>query len=61
MSKIPLQKHTLNLREGDWEYIESVFQARGVPTSTVVRRIVSRFVETLRTNSQDKLEMDKEL
>ena len=44
----PLHKHTLNLRAGDWDYIESIYRARGIPTALVVRKIVSTFVDRLR-------------
>lgn len=44
----PLHKKTLNLRAGDWEYLESVYGLRGVPTSILVRRLVSRHVDDLR-------------
>lgn len=47
MSKI--QKKTLNLRAGDWDYIESIYGAKGIPTSHIVRKIVSRFVDNLRS------------
>lgn len=43
-----LQKHTLNLRRGDWDYLESVFAAQNVPTSIVVRRIISQAVDHMR-------------
>lgn len=61
MSKDKLQKHTLFLRKGDWEYIESVFQARGYPTSAIVRRVISRFVDTLSAEAKDTIDMDQEL
>lgn len=48
MPKEPLQKKTLNLREGDWDYIESCYKQRGVDTSVVVRTIVSDFVDRMR-------------
>lgn len=49
MSKNPnLQKHTLNLRRGDWDYLESVFDPQNVSTSLVVRQIISKTVDHLR-------------
>lgn len=43
-----LQKHTLNLRSGDWDYLESVFGPQGIQTSAVIRRIVAQTVDHLR-------------
>lgn len=38
-----LHKHTLNLRKGDMEALETLFPK--FPPSVMVRRIVSRFVD----------------
>jgi hypothetical protein len=43
--KLELQKHTLNLREGDYEKIATYMP--DVPTAIVIRRIISRFVDNL--------------
>lgn len=43
-----LQKHTLNLRRGDWDYLESVFGAQNIPTSIAVRSIISKAVDHMR-------------
>lgn len=43
-----LQKHTLNLRAGDWDYLETVFAPQGIQTSSVIRRIVAQTVDHLR-------------
>lgn len=43
-----LQKHTLNLREGDWEYLETVYSRQMTPVSAVVRKIVSTYVDGLK-------------
>lgn len=48
MSKVPLQKHTLHLRKGDWEYLQSVYGHIDRPVSSVVRQIVSTFVDNLK-------------
>lgn len=40
-----IQKHTLNLRAGDWDFLESVYRARGISTSQVIRMLVSNFVD----------------
>lgn len=46
--KKPLQKHTLNLREGDWDYLESIFKPNGIDVSFVIRSLVSKLVDTKR-------------
>lgn len=43
-----LEKKTLNLRRGDWAYMESVLGPTGVHTSTFIRLLVSRRVDELR-------------
>lgn len=50
--KRDLSKHTLNLREGDWNYLESVYQQQGVATAAIVRALVSRHVDDLRAKEQ---------
>jgi hypothetical protein len=45
-----LQKHTLNLRTGDWDYLDSVFGPQGISTSTVIRRLVAQTVDHLRAH-----------
>ena len=46
----PLEKKTLNFREGDFEYLDRVYQPRGTPVSVLVRRLVSLHVDGLRSN-----------
>lgn len=48
MSALDLQKHTLNLRSGDWEIIEAVAQPRGIATSFIVRTLVSQYVDQIK-------------
>lgn len=48
MASEPLQKHTLNLREGDVDYLAQVYDPKGVPVSSVIRRLVANHVESLR-------------
>lgn len=55
MSKLPLQKHTLNLREGDFDYLESTYRDSGTPTSHVIRVLVSKHVDTLRARESSEL------
>ena len=43
-----LRKHTLNLREGDWDFLESIFKPNGIPTAVAVRTIISNFVDKKR-------------
>ena len=46
-----LQKHTLHLRRGDFDYIGDVYAEKGVPASVVIRTIVSKFVDNIRAAS----------
>ena len=47
--KLELQKHTLNLRPGDIEFLQDFFAEQGTPASVVVRRLVSKYVDQLKT------------
>lgn len=40
-----LQKHTLNLRRGDWDALGAYY--RDIPVSTVVRQLISRYVDQI--------------
>lgn len=44
-----LTKHTLNLRAGDMDAIRELFPAR--ECSVIVRKLVSRFVDTTRQSA----------
>lgn len=46
-----LEKKTLNLRRGDWDFIESICRPRGIPTSVGVRTILSNYVDAHRTET----------
>lgn len=65
--KANLQKHTLHLRAGDWDYLESICKPNGVPTSLAVRTLVSEFVDRKRAEErravgpQDPLNLSIEL
>jgi hypothetical protein len=48
-----LKKHTLHLRAGDWDFIESIFRPNGVPTAVVVRTLVSQFVDRKREEGRE--------
>lgn len=43
-----LQKHTLNLRKGDWDYLESICRPNGIATSLAVRSLISQYVDAKR-------------
>ena len=60
--KADLQKHTLNLRLGDWAYLESVYKINGLDTSVVIRTLISKHVDELRSKEEvPKLDMEFEL
>jgi hypothetical protein len=58
-----LQKHTLNLRTGDFAYIESIFRPKGVPTSLAIRTIIANFVDERRAQESkpDPINLKMEL
>lgn len=61
MSNPHLQKHTLNLRKGDWDFIEAMYAARGISTSQVVRALISNFVDQRKNEAEEetpKLDID---
>ena len=60
MPKLPLEKKTLNLREGDWDVLTEAFKPRGLDTSVVVRRVVSRLVDKIKAagDTVDPSEVD---
>lgn len=51
MANENLQKHTLLLRRGDFDFLEGAFHARGVPPSIVIRKLVSKLVDSLRQDA----------
>lgn len=42
-----LQKHTLNLRAGDMDFLKKVYRPQGVNPSVIIRRLVSKAVDQL--------------
>jgi len=46
--KAEIKKHTLNLRSGDWDYLESMFKPNGIATAVAIRTIISNFVDKKR-------------
>ena len=51
MPKILTQKHTILLREGDYQRISEVMAAKDMKAATVIRMIVSRFVDNMKIES----------
>jgi hypothetical protein len=49
-----LQKHTLNLRKGDMEALDELFPK--YPSSVMVRRIISKFVDKVRSVPENNLD-----
>jgi hypothetical protein len=48
-----LQKHTLNLRAGDYERIQEAFSHNNISAAVVIRRVVSKFVDSLTIQNTD--------
>lgn len=44
------QKHTLNLRRGDWDYLTSILEPSSIHTSVFIRNLIARQVDALRAN-----------
>lgn len=44
-----LRKHTLNLRDGDFDFLTSICEPKGVQTSVLIRTIVSNYVDNIKT------------
>jgi len=56
-----LQKHTLNLRRGDYQALIEAYEGRPINASYVIQTIVSAFVDKLRkkiSDEQPKLEIE---
>ena len=51
--KLDLQKHTMNLRPGDIEFLQDFFAEQGTPASVVVRRLISKYVDQLRSQMEN--------
>lgn len=47
------QKHTLNLRRGDWEKLAGYYP--DVPTSIVVRKLISTFIDQIEVTGEASL------
>jgi hypothetical protein len=59
--KASLQKHTLHLREGDWDYLESMFKPNGISTSVAIRTMVSNFVDRKRVEERSAVADNNDL
>jgi hypothetical protein len=55
MTNSNIQKHTLNLRAGDWDYIESVCKPKGIATSEVIRTLVRDLVDRWKKEEASEL------
>lgn len=44
---IKLKKHTLNLRDGDFDIIDTTYRNKGVKASEIIRMIVSNYVDKI--------------
>ena len=57
-----ITKHTLNLRAGDWNFLESMFRPKGVPTSIIIRTLISQYVDKHRAGEPvTKLNVETQL
>ena len=45
-----LERKTLNLRQGDWQYLDQQFTSKGISVSVLIRYLVSRYVDSLLAN-----------
>lgn len=57
----PLKKHTLHLREGDFEFLADYFASTTQSPSGVIRQVVSVYVDKLQEKqaaSAPKIEID---
>lgn len=48
MPKPDLQKHTLLLREGDYEFLNSIYRAKRLTAAVVIRALVSSAVDRIK-------------
>jgi hypothetical protein len=58
MPKPQRKKHTLWLRDGDWDYIESIFAPNGTSTSEAIRTLVSHYVDNKRAQEEEQDAID---
>jgi hypothetical protein len=48
MARDDLQKHTMHLRAGDFEYIGKLYNPRGVSTANAIRKLIANYVDQFR-------------
>lgn len=58
-----LQKHTLNLRAGDYHFLDTVYRTRRVSAAEIIRQLVSQHVDMLRqvdpsSNERPQIDLD---
>ncbi len=53
-----LQKKTLNLRNGDWDYLEMMYQGQGIGPSIVIRTLIAKFVDQAKAQTQQNENLD---
>lgn len=58
---INLQKHTLNLREGDYDVIQAAYAEKGIAAAVVIRALVSRFTDKLLANTEKAPDIEGEV
>lgn len=49
MARDEKKKHTLFLRAGDFDYLDSLLRHKGISASSAIRRVISRYVDDLRS------------
>lgn len=47
-----LTKHTLNLRAGDFAFLSTLCVNNGIPTASLLRKIVSNYVDRVRAKEE---------
>lgn len=53
MPKNPdLEKHTINLRSGDYAFLATICEPRGIPVAQLIRTIISDFVDKKRAHDK---------
>lgn len=57
-SPIPLQKHTLNFRAGDFQAITNWCAPRGIVPTDFVRKLISGVVDKLRKEEETAFNFD---
>lgn len=47
-----LKKHTLHLRDGDFDYLDAYYAGSSLAPSAVIRKIVSVYVDNLKAKEE---------